>query len=153
MIRSHLCYLLFRTAFHVDIIGFRHSLLPFTQLRLVLQIQYGHSPVTSRGYPPQVHSIVFWLTVSPRHWQELRILRPGPATPLLYFRVFFFSSVASIFISQLARRVYPALAHVTNQKAKSLAVNYYGVLLVCVYSSRVGMRTPPLTSSAGYRTR
>ena len=62
MIRPHPCSLLFRTAFHVDIIGFRRSLLPFTQLRLILPMQYGHSPVTSRGYPPQVPSIVSWVT-------------------------------------------------------------------------------------------
>ena len=61
MIRSYPCYLLFRTAFHVDILVLRRSLLPFTQLRLVLPILYGHSPVTSRGYPPQVLSIVSWV--------------------------------------------------------------------------------------------
>ena len=61
MIRSYPCYLLFRTVSHVDTLVFSRSLLPFTQLRLVLPILYGHSPVISRGYPPQVPSIVSWV--------------------------------------------------------------------------------------------
>jgi len=61
MIRSYPCYLLFRTVSHVDTLVFSRSRLPFTQLQLVLPILYGHSPVISRGYPPQVPSIVSWV--------------------------------------------------------------------------------------------